>query len=287
MHKDRVSSARRRLTAFTFGSLGLVLPGGALLLAIGSCEGEKPITVDEYCTNKATRECEKVAPMCLVDPATCTTARKALCLQAVPDLAQRPFQPDAVGPCLNKTSEIYGKPTITPVDRQVADDLCARVFSGMKKVGETCSNDFDCVSPTVCHLRGTDPRLCAMRIVVSAGAFCNNPGETCPAGEYCAGLPGFRRCQARKAQGEPCDTENLCAETLRCDESSGAGTCAARRVAGEMCASNEDCAPTAPYCDPYWNNTCDTGFTPSRGAPECAAFGAPTTAAAATSRAPH
>lgn len=258
----------------------------ALLFALGSCEGEKPITVDEYCAKKATRECEKVAPMCVVDPATCASARKALCLQAVPDLAQRPFQPDAVGPCLDKTGEIYAKSTITPADRQAAEDVCARVFSGMKKFGEPCSNDYDCVSPNVCHQRGTDPRVCVMRIVVSAGAFCNNPGETCPTGEYCTGSPGFRRCEARKAQGEPCDAEALCAETLRCDDSGGAPICSPRRVATEMCASNDDCAPAAPYCDPYWNNTCDTGFTPSRGAPECVAFGAPmtTTSASAATR---
>jgi hypothetical protein len=37
--------------------------------------------------------------------------------------------------------------------------------------------------------------------------------------------------------------------------------------------SNDDCAAIVPYCDPFYNNTCDRGFEPTRSAPECADFG--------------
>ena len=261
-------------------SLGAMAAAAAVVMGVG-CMGDDPITVEAYCAQRSARECEVVAPMCLAVRATCETSRTTLCLQTLPDRTKRPFQPDAVGACLEKTSEVYRKPTITPQDRQMLAGVCERVFSGTLNIGEPCVSDFDCRSPYFCHNRGTDARVCAPRTVVMPDAFCNNPGDICPAGQYCAGPTGTRRCVARRAENQPCDAENLCSETLRCNlvgtddnaATAAAMVCVSRRGPGESCATDDDCAPATPYCNPFYNNTCDVGFTPSRGNAECVAFG--------------
>lgn len=262
-----------------------------LLLTIAACGagcnggGAATLTQGSFCDKMAENECAAVANKCLATSANCKTKRVAACndfamqQQAAPSSpASRPFRPENADACLTKTTTVYSKSTITPVDLAALDDVCARVFSGKKKstdtVKPTCASDYECDDNEICD---PDFIVCAPKKMVGTSAGCNNPGEICPAGQYCTGSP--RQCKPRPAAGEACDATSPCLETLRCGS---AGTCVERLDIGASCDSNDDCDATYPYCDPYNGKVCTPGFTPSTANAECvSAFGAANPNAAA------
>lgn len=246
-------------------------PGLVLLAAIGvSCGGgDSPLTESDFCAQKADRECEAVRTRCVSMASDCKTVRKVTCQefaarqQMQPSVADRPFRPEFAQDCLNKTSETYKQPTVTPADRLVMELACARVFSGKKKDGDidtSCTNDFMCDVSQICD---TEFGQCAPKKVVGAGAGCNNPGEVCPAEEYCAGSP--RDCTARRTSGMSCDAVNPCRDDFQCMS----GFCAQKVAFGFSCGQDSDCQLDAPYCDPFNGNICLPGFIPSPGITEC------------------
>jgi hypothetical protein len=245
----------------------------AILLA-PSCggSGNSPLTVTEFCTQKATHECAGIAANCSVSMSTCVAARKLACGKFVMPIESsplvRPFRPENVPACVNAAQTVYSKTTIAPADLEPLDVLCQRVFSGKLKAGAPCvSSDYECDSMLIC-----DPtfKVCATPMVVT-GMYCNNPGETCPTGKYCALVGVTRQCQPLQTSGQSCDDTMPCLETLRCSASTM--KCADKAAVDQNCTSNDDCSAAVPYCDPYFQNTCDKGFEPTRSAPQCIEFG--------------
>lgn len=259
----------------------MLAPMAAALSCGGGGGGQ--MTQAEFCAEKATKECEGVGVACLSDTAKCKMQRIAACedfaaaQQAAPSSALlRPFRPDKAGACISKAAEVYKKSPITPADRDALDEVCARVFSGTRKSSDTdpsCHNDYECDASEIC-----DPgfKQCAKKVTVAANAGCNNPGEVCPASQFCAATTP-RKCTAKLTANMACDDEsNPCVDTLRCSE----GMCLERKGRGEACVSNNDCSADFPYCDSYNGNICTPGFTPATGGKECiGAFGATDTAA--------
>jgi len=238
-----------------------------------SCgSGSTPLTETDYCTQRATRECAGVALQCSASMTACVAARTTACSTAVAVIHQsalvRPFRPENIAACVNKAQEVYSKTPITPADLAPLDVLCNRVFSGRLKAGDACtSSDYECDVGLIC-----DPvaHVCAKQVTVT-GMYCGNPGETCPTGKFCsAAAGGTRQCLPRAESGESC-AATPCVETLRC--STDTMKCVDKAGVAEPCMSNDDCAAIVPYCDPFYNNTCDRGFEPTRSAPECADFG--------------
>jgi hypothetical protein len=241
-------------------------------VGLGCGGGAGPITQAEFCAQKATKECDGVAMACLSDPAACKTKRVAACeefaeaQQAPPSSAVlRPFRPDKANACISKAAEVYNKALITPEDRAALDDVCARVFSAQRN-DATCNNDYECDVNQVCDALFN---TCAKKKSVAADDFCNNPGDVCPAAQFCnTAVP--RKCVPRLTVNMACDPTNPCAESLTC----AAGVCAAGATNGKPCTADSDCATASPYCDPYNGNLCTSGFRPSTGSKECVvAFG--------------
>lgn len=241
--------------------------------------GGTTTTVATFCDQLATKECaSKAALNCGETAAVCKAARLTACtawtsgvVAAFP--VTRPFNAGGISACVNKVGTVYDKSPIVPADKADAQATCERVFSGSKKKNEACTNDYECTSGLIC-----DPALlaCAPKANLQVGDACGVvPGQFCNTGLYCTLPVGMtiKVCVARKAMGEMCDAATPCVETLRC--SATTATCAKKADNGEACANDSDCLPAAPYCDTYFTpTTCDTGFIPSRTAPECTIFGA-------------
>ena len=210
-----------------------------------------------------------MAERCVVPKETCKAARMTVCLdfvEARQDAALRPFRVDKVSTCVNKAGEIYKKTLITPTDTTALNDACEPVFSGKKKLKEACvSSNYECEAPLIC-----DQMLCVQKKNVAAGDFCNDPGATCPAGQYCAASGTQKTCTPQAKLSEACDATIPCIDTLRCAPT---GKCADKVTVGMTCLTNSDCVTTSPYCDAYHSNTCNSGFSPSTDAKECSAFG--------------
>jgi len=259
------------------------LRGGAALviglvgaLGTGCGKSDSPPTIATFCAQKAEKECgtkdKGVAHDCGATLSACTTLRTAACMAlATQQSVTHPLRADAIANCLSKTEAAYSQMTITPALRAAADDACARVFSGMNKGQPTdpaCASSSDCDTGLIC-----DRTVCAAPVVVAANARCNNPGETCPATQYCAGIYPQQICTDKKAAGTACDAATPCLDTLRCVN----GACVARVSTRGACTTDADCDPSAPYCDPYNGNACFLGFAPASagGTNECVAFGGP------------
>ena len=251
------------MTTKIFRIEGFIL--AATLVACGGGGGTKA-TVATFCDDKATAECDGVASRCLATDTACKAARVTACnafVAAVQNPTTRPFQSDKITDCINKTKDVYKKATITPADRATMDAACQRVFSGVKVKNDPCVSDYECDTSLFCDISLAAP-VCASKSTVASMDFCNNPGETCPTGQYCA-AGASRMCMARATMGLACATVP-CLETLRC---TAAGTCAEKVVLAGACTADSDCATTAPYCDTYNGSICDAGFTPAPGTKEC------------------
>ncbi len=258
------------MTKIILRNQGLIL---LATIALSSCGGGGggALTQSDFCSKKAEAECKGVATKCVATTDACKAVRVATCnafaleQQMNPSALARPFRPELAQDCLNKTTAVYAKPTITPADRLPMEIACARVFSGKKKdtdTDKTCINDYECDASQICDLGFG---LCAVKKSVAGMANCNNPGDVCPATEYCnTATP--RDCVARPTVGMPCSPPAIpCLDTQRC----AAGVCAERVGIGMTCGSDSDCKPEAPYCDSYSGKICVAGFTPSTGVPEC------------------
>ena len=192
------------MTTKIFRIEGFIL--AATLVACGGGGGTKA-TVATFCDDKATAECDGVASRCLATDTACKAARVTACnafVAAVQNPTTRPFQSDKITDCINKTKDVYKKATITPADRATMDAACQRVFSGVKVKNDPCVSDYECDTSLFCDISLAAP-VCASKSTVASMDFCNNPGETCPTGQYCA-AGASRMCMARATMGLACAT---------------------------------------------------------------------------------
>lgn len=246
--------------------------GASLAVALIACSSDDtsskfPDTAS-FCNQFAQEECQ-VASRCAAPPATCQSSRQSACQQLASASATgtRAYQPGNAQACIDKLHEVYGNASngsaITPDQQNQISDVCSRVFSGTVDKGGACTTSYDCKDGRIC-----DKNVCADQNTKNQGDFCGNPGETCASGSYCTAAGGGLQCVADGAQGAACDPTKPCAPDLRCDN-----TCGPRFQAGTLCASNADCASSAPFCDPYIGNKCDSGITFAAGAPACKDYG--------------
>jgi hypothetical protein len=241
---------------------------GAGAAACGGGGSSKPPTVADFCTQKATAECQ-VTASCGANPtmADCLAQRAAICTAYAGAIASpRAFTPANIGKCINITKSVYAKTTaITPTDLSMVDDACNYVFQGPVEKNAPCTVKYDCTGSLVC-----DKGKCATLANKNKGDQCMDFGAICVAGSYCApDINGVLTCTAKGGQGATCDAATPCLESLRCT----GGKCADRVPAGGACVSSNDCAiPSAPYCDTFAGNLCDTGLMFAPGSPSCTGF---------------
>lgn len=257
----------------TFGVLASV---STLLVGCGGGSA-KPLTEDDFCTQKAGKECKTIVDTCSASATDCQTARKQLCLawvDSVKSVAGTPrvFTPANVGACLSKTESVYKQTLIKPADLAALDDVCEYVFQGDVAKLDACMVKYDCKDrgATIC-----DKGHCADQVVKSTGLQCSDYGATCSTAQYCTMVDDAKKCVNKKGAGETCDATTPCVDTLRCLN----GTCQPLLKSGDKCCTNSDCPTAAPYCNPYAGFVCSTGLNFATHSPSCSAFG--DTAAAA------
>src|SRR6185295_20238083 len=112
----------------------------------GGGGGSTPLTEDQFCTQKAAKECQVTDRCGLQTKDGCLAQRKAACLAfaAASKVAPRVFHPENVGNCVNKTGTVYAKSTITPSDLADMNDACNSVFRGDVEMAAVCTVKYDC-----------------------------------------------------------------------------------------------------------------------------------------------
>ena len=260
--------------------IGLCTTGFLAVMALTgqSCGGGggKPLTIADFCSQKADKECQ-VTTKCVTTAADCKTQRVAACMEfaQTADTDVRDFRPENVQACIDKTNSVYAKSTITPTGMADLDDTCNYVFQGKVEKLAACTTKYDCKDRIIC-----DKGLCAEKVTKGTDALCADPGAVCSKGQYCAMSGAVLKCINKAALMADCSDEVPCVEEARCSNAK----CAPFVMAGQACASNADCPTTAPYCDPYAGKKCDPGLAFAAGSPSCNAYGGnnPTTGAAGT-----
>ncbi|HVZ70839.1 MAG TPA: hypothetical protein VHJ20_00560 [Polyangia bacterium] len=257
-------SARKELWSTT----GIAV---TLVALIGSCGGggSKPLTVSDYCDQRALKECAVPVASCLADLSDCQKARSAACVTASNAItsadAKRVFSPGNVSNCVNKGGSVYGKDTIKPADLADLDDTCGYVFQGAVALNEACTSKYDCADKNnIC-----DKGLCAAKVVKGKDALCADPGAICSTGQYCATAGAVLKCIDKAGKGTACDANTPCLETLRCS----GGTCTDLIAGGDACTADSDCVTADPFCDPYGGNLCAPGLKFATHSASCAPFG--------------
>jgi hypothetical protein len=237
---------------------------------VGSCGGDdgSALTRQQFCQEKAKRECADVVPACLITEVECRASREAACNnEAGIDLsAQRTFSPSNAATCLGKVSEIYGKldrgaVALTADDWRLLKTGCERVFQGSALLNQACNQTTDCSGPLVC-----DRGYCGSPKKVSAGAGCANTGEYCEPGNYCSNEPRAL-CTVRLGFGGACSATVPCLENLRCDRA--AAMCTTLLADSSPCLSDSDCA--SGFCEPFALR-CSHDVRFASGTPACIAF---------------
>jgi hypothetical protein len=245
------------------GLMGLV--GGVALIA---CSGANEPTAkypsaDAFCRAKAAEECKVAGPECAINDSVCTTKRTNVCNSATGAASTqgRTYNSAKAEACITKTIEVYKDRTVDPVKREAFEDACERVFVGLKKKNERCTNVFECEGTLVCDLEKGG--VCADKVEKKATDPCANPGETCAKGFFCQ-TQGLRVCTAKQKVDQPCHpVDQPCEESLRC-----VNTCIAKVPTGDPCDVNEQCA--TGFCNP--SKKCSAPTYPSETG-SCADFG--------------
>jgi hypothetical protein len=239
-----------------------------LSVSCGGGSKSTPLTIDDFCTQKAAAECQ-VAGLCAVPMADCESARKMVCMNfvAMANVAPRVFVPGNVPACVNKAKAVYAETIIKPTDLDALDDVCNYVFQGATADLAACVTKYECKNAQqIC-----DKGHCATQMNVAAGAQCPAFGAVCPTNQYCKTMGAAMICSNKGSTGDTCDPSTPCDATkmLTCT----GGKCAMQVSTGQACTGDVDCLAAAPYCNPYAGNKCSTGLTFSAGANSCNAYG--------------
>jgi uncharacterized membrane protein YgcG len=242
-----------------------------LVALVAGCGGGggKPLTVDDFCGQKAEKECLVPVVSCVSDADACKVTRKKACKDWAAAVtaadAKRTFTVANVSACVSKAGSVYALDKIKPSDLAGLDDTCEYVFQGTVAALSECTTKYDCKEKNnIC-----DKGNCAPKMTVGKDAQCANLGAVCGAGQYCAMSGATFKCTDKIGSGEACAATTPCLETLRCS----AAKCANLVMAGESCASDADCPVAAPYCDPFAGNLCTPGLKFATHSGSCAPFG--------------
>jgi V8-like Glu-specific endopeptidase len=183
---------------------------------------------------------------------------------------------DPLTPALGcSTIEHFGRDTTTELTglycerTEGCEGRCAAGAAGDLPDGSECAADSDCASLS-CADPGDGTRQCL--------ATCRSGDAMCPAGEACAALAGecgacvaADRLSAARQIGEPCESDDECADGGTCASDPGGAYCTrecgedaecpstfhcemdlctrgTRAATGEPCVDNGDCAGTTDFC---------------------------------------
>jgi hypothetical protein len=225
-------------TLITFGSV-------AALAACSSSETDKFASSDSFCSAKAEAECNGLAKKCGAENDACKTERTGICNTGAATAANqgRSYRANAAQDCIDSINGTYknGGNDVTPEAEAETGEVCDRVFSGSKQESDTCQNTYECEGALIC-----DKGVCIKEEKVATKGQCNNAGQTCETGAYCAQQGATKFCLEKKKLDEACnDPDTPCIESLRCLT----GRCVAKVTAGNPCANDGECSSAAPYCD--------------------------------------
>ena len=224
------------------------------LFACSSDAGDKYPSVDSFCAARADALCANVATGCGTTADKCKPSETALCI-AQSNALGRSYRPAGAEDCINQTSSVYAKKTVTATDETSLATTCNNAFPGTAAKAAKCNKTADCAESLVCDAIN---KTCATKTDRKLEDECNNAGDTCETGTYCQ-LRGVRAsCTKKNDVGAICTDASPCLETLQCS----GGSCRAKANIGEACAQDADCSSTAgaPYCDAL-SKQCKQRFT--------------------------
>jgi len=257
-------SARTWLSTF-----GILFAVSTLSVNCGGGSSSPP-TENDYCPQRAQKECVVAGP-CSADPMACQSTRTKACMNEVAAIKATPattrvFTPTNMSACLSQTGTVYAKSLITPADLATVADACGYVYQGNVAKYSACTVNYDCADKTnIC-----DKGFCAPKMVVATSAQCSEDGAICPTAQYCAPvtMSNTMVCTNKLASGASCASAP-CQDTLRCS----GGTCQPLLGLNAACCTDSDCAAAAPYCNPYAGYECTAGLEFATHSPSCSAFG--------------
>jgi hypothetical protein len=229
-----------------FGMVGSIVSGCS--------SASPPLTVSDYCSERAQAECtSEVVSLCEVQGTACAETRTSSCMSyatTAVETGTRTFNPNNVAACLSAIGGAYGSLGQTdtvipyssisggPTDTNTVDYICDSVFQGQVAAMGKCTSDFDCSDPNnVCTPAngGAKTLVCAPLNQVQAGATCGAAGDVCVSGTAC-------RPNA--------NDEYTCVDSATTLGQQGA-----------ECKLDSDCDPSvAGFCDIYNNTGCQANL---------------------------
>lgn len=251
-------------TSIGFGAshfMTLAMLGFSGLGLLGACSGKTtavPVARADFPSEYAKALCESIQTCCdsgkrAYDQIACEASEKKSIEQAMPD-ASISYDANAAGQCLATLRSVVSSCADAPA---ALKEPCQHIFSGTKKPGESCANQFDCAAPSdgtsICNGDGAPGSQCiVVRSSPQKGDACLGGGipvsanatfSDCSADDgafYCDLKTST--CQPRPAIGDACDVDSVCGKGNACT----GGKCAAAPAVNETCTYV--CA-AGLYCD--------------------------------------
>jgi hypothetical protein len=248
-------NTRNILTLIAFGSLT------ALVACSSDDEVDKFASTDAFCDARADAYCTGLRARCGSSQEACKATQVTKCKSdaAAASGQGRSYRSGSAQACIDSINSTYTATgsAPTPSAEAVTTAVCERVFSGAKQEADQCAQTYECQGALIC-----DKSVCITESKVSGKAQCNNAGQTCETGRYCAQQGETKFCIEKGALDATCDANTApCNETLRCVT----GRCVARVTVGNPCNSDGDCGVDASFCDPT-GKTCKPKYESSSSA---------------------
>jgi hypothetical protein len=202
--------------------------------------------VDGFCNARADAECnDLVLSKCqLTDKNACKKARATRCLKDQPQGTT--YVAANAAACVNAAKTMYADAKITADEVRLVDAACgASLYSGPKKVRESCTSPYDCssIDGLTCIIKVTETQgECLQPQAVALGEDCSGEADTCPDDGYCDN--GSKTCSARPDVGQICDKVLApCKIGLTCPPSNmfEQGRCGSGAAPGKPCSQDEEC----------------------------------------------
>ncbi|MGO8994152.1 MAG: Dickkopf N-terminal cysteine-rich domain-containing protein [Polyangiaceae bacterium] len=245
---------------------------GLVTMIAAACSSPAPpppdATVSAFCNDWAAAYCQIQA--CNFDSTTCTTAQLTYCnefaTQAQASGTRQYNQPNGLA-CIQALNAAFGNnPANVPASTLLQLEVtCGDAFIGNVQPGNSCSSNYDCVSPNICASVPGEEAQCGPQSSKSLGDACADPGDQCSGASYCAVVTGLGpKCVAAQAQGSQCTSSTVCGADAYCV----GGTCQPLGSQGAVCSNDLQCTPGL-YCDLYPPAACVTELTFARGSDDC------------------
>jgi hypothetical protein len=191
-------------------------PGDAPFPTDGPAVEDAPLPSSSVCDTLVKAICGPAKSCCEskkvpFDFAGCESAERSYCEQqrTWTKTGRLTYDPSQLDNCVSGWSKALGVCSVDWIDWFHYDLACAHLFNGTIAVGDKCTYDIECNSPT--GARGycdTSSKRCRVYDFVGVGAGCNFSGKTvhyCEKGLFCDTTSTTPTCKKELPLGSTCD----------------------------------------------------------------------------------